>query len=143
MKDKEFKNYNHRCNGFSIHARGKQIETKYNPDAVLVKGNKYLIIEHESQPNRKTIVADILKAAHFLQGERSGELVVVLSPKGKSSFKSYPKHVLSYFNWLKERTNLKNVYFVSFKDYMDGNMPIEIHSDVFLKVATSLNGIKS
>ncbi len=143
MKDKEFKNFDHRSNGYSIHTRGTQIEAKYNPDAVLIKENNYLIIEHESQPNRKTIVADILKAAHFLQGERFGELIVVLKPKGKSSFKSYPKHVLSYFNWLKERTNLKNVYFVSFKDYKIGNVPIEILSAEFLKVATSLNSVKS
>lgn len=142
MKDADFKILNHNAKGYSKFSNGKEIESNYRPDYVLRKGNDYILIEHETEPNRKTIVADIIKAAHFLQGERKGYLVIVITPKRNSSLQSYPKHVNSYLVWVNDKTNLKEVYFISEADYFKNGNILEINSkqfnDLCIKVDSSL-----
>lgn len=142
MTDQEFKRANHMCFGYSTFSRGTNIQHKYGPDVTLkndTNKNDYIILEHETEPNRKTIVADLFKAAYFLQGERAGQLIVILTPKGESSFESYPEHVLTYYKWLRERTNLNNVYFILESKYVSNNDPIQLLSTEFLSISTSLN----
>lgn len=131
MKDAEFKIINHHAKGYSKFADGKEIENNYSPDYVLSKSNDFILIEHETEPNRKTIVADVIKAAHFLQGERTGSLVVVITPKRNSSLLSYPNHVKPYLVWVKDKTNLKEVYFISEADYFQNGNIVEINSQQF------------
>src|SRR6478672_10965578 len=118
MKDGEFKILNHFCQDYQVYSSGRNIEPSYSPDFVLNCNNSFIIFEHETEPNRKTIVANIFKAAYFLQNERNGRLVIVMTPKRGSSIISYPKHVLKYFRWLKPKTNLEDVIFIHQHDYV-------------------------
>jgi len=142
MKDADFKILNHRAKGFTKHSEGKTIEKNYSPDVSLKNKNNYILIEHETEPNRKTIVADVIKAAHFLQNERTGILVIVMTPKGKSSLISYPNHVKPYLIWIKDKTNLKEVYFLSEADYFQNGNILEINSKQFNDLSIKIdNGI--
>lgn len=138
MKDNEFKLLGHSSKGYSPFSHGCQIEKNYSPDFTLIKKNDYILLEHESEPNRKTIVADMFKAAHFLQGSKTGILVVVMTPKGKSSLESYPKHIQVYLNWIADKSNLKTVYFISETEYASNGQCISIDSDTFKKVALKI-----
>lgn len=142
MKDADFKILKHHAKGFTKLSEGKTIEKNYSPDVSLKNKNNYILIEHESEPNRKTIVADVIKAAHFLQNDRTGILVIVMTPKGTSSLKSYPNHVKPYLIWIKDKTNLKEVYFLSEADYfLNGNI-LEINSKQFNDLSIKIdNGI--
>jgi hypothetical protein len=131
MKDADFKILNHHAKGFTKHSEGKTIEKNYSPDVSLKNKNNYILIEHETEPNRKTIVADVIKAAHFLQNDRTGILVIVMTPKGNSSLQSYPNHVKPYLVWVKDKTNLKEVYFLSEADYFQNGNILEINSKRF------------
>jgi hypothetical protein len=141
MKDEEFKVLPHACKDYELYSSGNAIQKNYSPDFVLKSTNKYILIEHETAPNRKTILADIFKAAYFLQKEKEGVLVIVMTPKGTSSFESYPKHSLPYFKWLKEKTNLKDVIFIHESHYYEGNVVLVIDDNDFMKKATSLNSM--
>jgi hypothetical protein len=131
MKDADFKIIKHHAKGFTKHSEGKTIEINYSPDVSLKNKNNYILIEHETEPNRKTIVADVIKAAHFLQNDRTGILVIVMTPKGNSSLQSYPNHVKPYLVWVKDKTNLKEVYFLSEADYFQNGNILEINSKQF------------
>ena len=139
MTDGEFKILNHSAKGFEKFSDGKQIQKNFSPDSVLKKDDEYILIEHETEPNRKTIVADVFKAAYFLQENKKGILVIAMTPKGKSSFESYPNHVIPYFQWLKQRTNLTEVFFIREKDYCLNGKALEINGAEFRKKCTSLN----
>ncbi len=113
-------------------SNGKSIYKNYIPDCVLKKENEYIILEHETEPNRKPILANILKAAVFLQNEKSEILINVITPKRKSSLKSYVNHSEEYFQWLKEKSNLKAVYFILMEDYCTNGI-IEINGKLFIE----------
>ena len=142
MKDADFKILKHHAKGYKKFSDGKEIENNFSPDYVLSKGNDYILIEHETEPNRKTIVADVIKAAHFLQNDRTGILVIVMTPKGNSSLQSYPNHVKPYLVWVKDKTNLKEVYFLSEADYFQKGNILEINSKQFNDLCIKIdNGI--
>lgn len=142
MKDADFKILKHHAKGFTKHSEGKTIEKNYSPDVSLKNKDKYILIEHETEPNRKTIVADVIKAAHFLQNDRTGILVIVMTPKGNSSLQSYPNHVKPYLVWVKDKTNLKEVYFLSEADYFQNGNILEINSKQFNDLSIKIdNGI--
>lgn len=141
MKDKDFKNIDHSCEGYFKYSNGKSISGKYNPDYTLKCENQFIIIEHENEPNRKTIVADIFKASYFLKKEYKGILVIVLIPKGKSSFESYIKHSLQYFLWLKDKTNLQDVIFIRDSDYFSEKSVLTINGKKFNELSISLNSL--
>lgn len=141
MKDAEFKSLNHCCNNYEIYSQGKEIEKNYSPDFVLKLQNDFILIEHETEPNRKTIIADIFKAGHFLQNQRNGILVIVMTPKKPSSFKSYTVHVLEYYRWIKSKTNLRDVFFVHQLEYYKNGIILKINDSNFIKNAISLNSL--
>jgi hypothetical protein len=143
MKDADFKLLKHHTKGYSKFSDGREIENNFSPDYVLSKVNDYILIEHETEPNRKTIVADVIKAAHFLQGERTGSLVIVMTPKRKSTLQSYPNHVKPYLVWVKDKTNLKEVFFLSEADYFQNGNILEINSKQFNDLSIKIdNGIQ-
>ncbi|WP_281228756.1 hypothetical protein [Flavobacterium aquiphilum] len=139
MRDSEFKLLEHCCDGYLIFSKGEEIEKNYSPDFALNFNEEYILIEHEKQPNRKTIVADIFKAGYFLQNDRSGILIIIMIPKGKSSFESYIKHVLKYYKWIKSHTNLTDVYFVKENEYLKDGLTLKIKGNDFIKNSISLN----
>lgn len=141
MRDNEFKVLVHSCKKYKKYSDGQTIQKNYSPDFSLKCGNKFIIIEHETEPNRKTIIADIFKAAYFLQEEKEGVLVIVMTPKGASSFESYPKHVLPYYKWLKDKTNLLDVIFVHESHYYCNYVVLVINEPDFIKNSTSLNSM--
>ena len=73
----------------------------------------------------------MIKAAHFLQAEKTGILVIVMTPKRNSSLDSYPKHIEKYFNWIKDKTNLKEIYFIDESNYSNSKGVQEIGSKIF------------
>lgn len=131
MKDGAFKGLKHSANGYNKFSDGKLIEKNYSPDFVLNKDDDYILIEHESQPNRKTIIGDLVKAAHFLVEKKTGILVIVITPKGESSLVSYSKHIRQYFNWLADKTNLRRVYFIHESEYEKNGECLPINSKEF------------
>ena len=139
MKDADFKILSHYAKGYVKHSNGKTIEKNYSPDVSLKNQDRYILIEHESEPNRKTIVADMIKAAHFLQGNKTGILVIVLTPKGTSSLESYPKHIKQYLAWVKDKTNLKEVYFISETDYHQNDRVLKINSEKFNELSIKVD----
>lgn len=90
MRDADFKILKYHSKGYSKFSDGKEIENIFSPDYVLSRDNDFILIEHETEPSRKTIVAVVIKAAHFLQGVRIGSLVIVMTPKRNSSMQFYP-----------------------------------------------------
>jgi hypothetical protein len=138
MKDSEFKNLKHHAKEYEKYSEGKAIEKNYSPDYALNKGNCFILLEHESEPNRKTIVADMIKAAHFLQGERTGILVIVMTPKGTSSLESYPKHIKQYFDWIKDKTNLSEIYFITESNYFINGKVLELNGSKFPKMCLTI-----
>jgi hypothetical protein len=143
MKDREFKILKHYCKEYTVYSSGKNIEPNYSPDFVLKCDNSFLIFEHETEPNRKTIIANIYKAAYFLQNDRKGKLIIVMTPKRGSSLISYPKHVLKYYDWLKTRTNLENVIFIHQENYVYNQIVQSINDNHFLKNSISLNSLEN
>lgn len=139
MKDLDFKVINHTCQDYEIFSQGKEIEKNYSPDYSLRSGDKYIFIEHETDPNRKTILADIFKAAYYLQNKKEGIVVIVIKPK--SSLISYVKHVAKYCFWLQERSNLKNVFFIDQSLYFQNKIVLEINSDEFIRNSISVNNL--
>lgn len=139
MKDSEFKKLNHLAKGYKMHSNGKFIEKNYSPDFSFIKEDSYILIEHESEPNRKTIVADMIKAAHFLQGNKIGILVIVMTPKGTSSLKSYSKHIHQYLYWIQDKTNLKEVFFISEADYLLNEVVLEINTKRFNELCIKID----
>lgn len=55
MTDREFKILNHRAKGFEDFSDGKQIQKYFSPDFVLKNSDEYILIEHETEPNRKQL----------------------------------------------------------------------------------------
>ena len=132
MKDIDFKKLSHHCPEYKKYSDGKSIGKSYSPDYALKFNNDYILFEHESEPNRKTIVADVVKAAHFFQGNKTGILIIVITPKRNSSLESYPKHVKLYYDWINDKTNLREIYFILESEYFSNGIIIEINSKIFM-----------
>lgn len=65
-----------------------------------------------------------------------------MTPKGNSSLQSYPNHVKPYLVWVKDKTNLKEVYFLSEADYFQNGNILEINSKQFNVLSIKIdNGI--
>lgn len=69
-------------------------------------------------------------------------LEIVMTPKGKSSLKSHLNHVKPYLVWVKDKTNLKEVFFLSEADYFQNGNILEINSKQFNDLSIKIdNGI--
>lgn len=97
IPDKIFKNLIHAYRGYKVFLNGSALEMGYKPDYVLKRGNDYIILESENSSSRKTFVGGMIKAAHFLQEEKTGVLVFVIVPKKNTKATSIANHLVPYF----------------------------------------------
>ena len=133
IPDKKFKELKHKCAGFNTFLTGESLEKGYKPDFVLKKGNEYIILESENSSSRKTYVGGMVKAAHFLINNKIGTLIFILVPRKNTTAKAIASHLISYFTWIKNLTNMEKVIIIeSEKYYSDCNL-LEIGSNDFLK----------
>jgi hypothetical protein len=98
IADADLKLLLHSYKGYNIYSKGGTVEPGYKPDYVLNKGTGFIILESERSSSRKTFVGGMLKAAHFLQGERTGILVYVMTPKGNTKAVSIVKQLQTYLS---------------------------------------------
>jgi len=117
IKDSLFKTLNHCHKGFNKHLNGQELEGGYKPDYVLRKNDDYIILESENTSSRKTYVGGMIKAAHFLQGDRKGKLIFVIVPKENTTALAIAKHLKLYLKWIGDKTNLKEVYVIEAAAY--------------------------
>lgn len=129
--DKTFKNLRHRYGDYEEKSNGSELVKGYKPDYVLQKSDDYVILESECSTNRKMFIGCMMKAAHFLQGENTGILVIVLSEHDNTKVHQITNHLKSYFEWIKDKTNLSKVFVINSRDYWDGERTISIDSDEF------------
>ena len=140
MQDSDFKSLEHHCKGYKIVLKGGELSKGYKPDVVLKQENNYIILESEHSSSRKHILGGMVKAAKYLTGERKGCLVVVLQLKKNTTVDQIRNHLGQYLSWLKDMTNLKDVYVISDVNYCKNIncRPIELLSDKFNKSASKV-----
>jgi hypothetical protein len=126
IPDKIFKQILHTRKGYKMFLNGAAIEPGYKPDYVLRRGNSYVILESENSSSRKTFVGGMIKAAHYLQHEKSGILIFVIVPKRNTTAQAIASHLTKYFNWVKDKTNLKEVYVIEAHHYYNGRTALNI-----------------
>lgn len=138
IRDKQFKNLGHTYEDYAILTTGGELEKGYKPDFVLNKNEEYIILESENSTSRKHILGGMIKAAHYLQGDRKGILVIVLTPKDNTTVDQISHHLKLYFDWIKDKTNLSKVFVINSKDYWDGEHLVSMDSDEFRNKAQSV-----
>jgi hypothetical protein len=77
----------------------------------------------------------MVKAAHFLQGEKTGILVFVIVPKTNTKAASIANQLRTYFNWIKDKTNLREVYVIETAQYYTDSVVLELLGSTFMKIA--------
>ena len=135
IPDKVFKTLNHSYKGFVTLYTGQEIEPGYKPDLVLRKANQYIILESETATSRKTYVGGMMKAAHFLQNKKKGKLIFVVYPKKNTKAVSIAMHLRPYLDWIKNVTNLKDVYVIEAGKYYSGGNVLSLDCKDFLSCA--------
>jgi len=137
ITDREFKQMNHRVDGFLIISKGSEIEKGYKPDIVLKHKTKddYTIVECENNSSRKVFIGGMIKAAMYLTGKRKGILVFVMSESENTSIRQIADQLKKYFEFIKSITNLKEVYVIKQIDYFSGEKTLSILSKSFLEKA--------
>src|ERR1044072_5269590 len=137
IPDKIFKALPHTCKGYEKYLSGESLgnEPGYRPDYVLKKGNDYLILESENATSRKTFVGGMMKAAHFLQGERRGKLVFIIVPRPNTTSVAIARHLKKYLNWVKGISNLREVYIIEALHYYTEEVLSPLDSAEFFRKA--------
>lgn len=135
IPDKKFKTLQHRYEGYIKFRNGQNLEQGYKPDYVLKKGNYYIILESENSSSRKAFVGGMIKAAHFLHGQKKGSLVFVIVPKKNTTAESIAKHLKPYLKMIQGRTNLKDVFVVEVSFYYNNNTLLALDCNDFKKFA--------
>lgn len=135
ISDKLFKSLSHCCTGYEKFLEGKTIEVGYRPDYVLKKGNDFIILESENSSSRKTFVGGLIKAAHYLQNHKTGILVFIIVPKKNTTAASIARQLKTYFSWIKDKTNLRNVYVIEAGSYYNNDVVLEIESNKFKELS--------
>jgi len=111
------------------------LEVGYKPDYVLRKNSEYIILESENTSSRKTYVGGMMKAAHFLQGEKKGKLIFALVPKENTTASSIAKHLKPYLKWIGDKTNLKEVYVIEAAAYYANELVLALDCKGFKNCA--------
>lgn len=133
--DQIFKGFPHSCGEYIMYTNGNRLDSGYLPDYVLKNGNDYIIIESENTTNRKTFVGGLVKAAHFLQGDKTGSLIFVIVPKNNITVQQIQKHLKKYLNWILDMTNLRDVYIIEAEHYHRDQKVLVIGGADFLNFA--------
>lgn len=139
IPDRQFKELLHCSKAYGNHLNGQELEPGYKPDFVLKNGNDFIILESENSSSRKTFVGGMMKAAHFLQGDKQGKLVFVLVPKKNTTAKAIAKHLMPYFKWIKDKTNLTEVYVIEARQYYNNDCVMDLLGDDFNTVALKVS----
>ncbi len=135
IPDKLFKQLTHSSKGYRMLYNGNVLEKGYKPDYVLQKQNDYIILESENGPSRKTFVGGLIKAAHYLQGERTGKLIFIMIPKKNTTVSSIANHLIPYLKWIQNKTNLREVFVVEANSYYNDGILIKLDGKDFKKCA--------
>jgi len=135
IPDKIFKAIAHNCAGYDKFSNGGQLEQGYKPDYVLKKGSDYIILESENSSSRKTFVGGMIKAAHFLQNLNTGILIFIIVPKNNTQASAIARHLRKYLSWLRDKTNLKDVYVIEADSYYKDESVLTLGSPEFENIA--------
>jgi len=135
IADKIFKSLTHSCGNYETHLHGQTLDEGYRPDYVLKKESDFIILESENSSSRKTFVGGMMKAAHFLQGERTGRLIFIIVRKKNTKPETIALHLRKYLHWIQRLSNLKEVYVIETSDYCSNEMVIKIDSKEFSQKA--------
>jgi hypothetical protein len=135
MKDRAFKDLPHASGSFKTYSSGQQVENGYKPDFVLSSHAEFIILESEINSSRKLFVGTLIKAAHFLKDTRKGILVIVMHKKYNTTAIQIANHLIPYYQWIKDKTNLSNVYVIEAEDYCLESKPLEILGEKFIELA--------
>jgi len=131
IPDRLFKSLLHNCTGYEKYLTGQSLELGYKPDYVLKKENDFIILESENSSSRKTFVGGLVKAAHFLQGERTGILIFIIVPKENTTVSAIANHLKAYLSWIKEKTNLSKVFVIEAGQYYNNGTLLKIGEEEF------------
>ena len=142
MKDNVFKSLIHLADDYEIIKRGSQLVKGYKPDIVLQRGNEFIIMECDTGTSRKGYLGGMIKAAKFLTNEKSGILIYVIKEKDNTTVLQIYEHLKEYYDWIKQLTNLKDIYIVSSTKYCPFDAPLKILSREFIECSMRLS-IKS
>lgn len=135
IPDKLFKALAHECKGYECFGKGNSVEPGYKPDYVLKKSNDYIILESENSSSRKTFVGGLIKAAHFLSGEKTGSLIFVIVAKPNTTDLAIARHLKRYLDWISDKTNLRDVYVIEASTYYKNDEVLKLLGKPFLKQA--------
>lgn len=140
MKDPDFKKLKHSCKEYEIILKGGELAEGYKPDIVMQRKQEYIILESEHSSSRKHILGGMIKAARFLSNEKKGTLVIVIQIKKNTKVVQIQKHLNPYLDWVKNSTNLRDVYVISDTDYCKSTMdnPVELLNNKFKQLASKV-----
>lgn len=116
IPDKLFKALLHNCEGYTMFATGGALAPGYKPD-VLKNDNDFIILESELSTSRKTFIGGMIKAAYFLQGDKTGTLVYIMTLKKNTTAASIAAQLKTYLQWIVDKTNLRDVYVIEHSQY--------------------------
>lgn len=139
ITDSIFKSLSHMHGKHKMFSNGQVLEPGYKPDFVMRDGNDYIILESENCSSRKTFVGGLIKAAHFLQGNRTGKLIFVIVHKKNTSSKAIANHLIPYFQWIKPHTNLAAAYVIDAMDYYSLGKVLALDCEDFQKKAFQIH----
>jgi len=133
IKDADFKLLNHRAKDYKKYKNGQNLAEGYKPDFVLknTENEEYIILESEVNSSRKTFVGGMIKAAHFLTGQRKGVLIFVMKESKNTKVDSIAKQIKRYYSWINELTNLKQVFVISSDLYYSQGKLLKLFSPEF------------
>lgn len=132
IPDKVFKSLLHSYLDCAIFSKGREVEKGYKPDFVLNKDNDFIILESENSSSRKTFVGGLIKASHFITGDRQGILIFVIVPKENTKAESIAIHLKKYFEFITPISNIRNVYVIEADKYFNDDNVIKILEKDFI-----------
>lgn len=135
MKDIVFKSLPHAAHGFKTYSSGKPIADGYKPDFVMSKGNEFIIMECDTGTSRKGYLGGLVKAAKFLTKKKTGRLIYFIKEKDNTTVYQIANHLESYYEWIKDITNLNSVSIIAVDKYCPENVPLKLYSKEFRKHA--------
>lgn len=138
IPDKIFKSLLHGYLDYTNFSNGGEVEKGYKPDFVLNKDNDFIILESENCSSRKTFVGGLIKASHFLTGNRHGILIFVIVPKVNTKAESIALHLKKYFEFVTPISNIRNVYVIEADKYFNNDNVIKILEKDFIATCFSV-----
>lgn len=73
-----------------------------------------------------------------MHGNNTGILVIVLSEHYNTKVDQIANHLKPYYEWIKDKTNLRKVYIIKDGAYRKNDTLVEIESEKFMAEAISV-----